>query len=708
LAASKQADRICDLYEAARNDGIALDDVAYGQLINFAVQAGRLQLARSLFQHAKNPDAQNYMSLMRACGKEGKVEQALEMLEELRQSGEADTVAYNCALDVCVSCGDEVAANAVLKEMKAAGKIDVVSYNILLKQCLSEANSPRAAELVLQEMKERGLRPNIATYNSLLSQTLASGDFPRAWRTIEQMENSGQGVDAYTISILFKGYKRERRTMDAESIDRALTLVETHSVKVDEVLVNIALEACVALRDMTRLKNALAIFKRSGWAIPKQCAMHTYGMLIKANGQSQNIKEVWRLWNEVTVEKGLEASEQLYGQMLDALVGNQQLDDALGLFEEMKVAHSGSLNSQGFAVAYAMIIRGFAQRKECTRALKCYEEMKIHGTKVSLVVLNTLIDACSRVNDMDTASRLHQEMIDLDVAPDLITYSTLIKGFSTCGDLDKALQLFTMMRNKGIRPDAIVFNSLLDGCARKQMPALCEQVILDMEAAGVVPSNHSASILIKLYGRCKDLDAAFKVINDMPKKFGFQANNAVYTCLMSACITNGRVDQAMELRTQMLKEGVHPDEKTYSTLLRGALRTSSVEMCVLLVTAALEQRTGRNSSARYLLDDELVKSVLLLIQRRNLWEAHGRELHERLRSAGVRMSCSADGPKAQTSNGHEANRGNAARGERSVRSFGTNNKSSMSHNRHDEEPKGDSRPLQHQRRRAPAARANNL
>jgi pentatricopeptide repeat protein len=334
----------------------------------------------------------------------------------------------------------------------------------------------------------------------------------------------------------------------------------------------------------------------------------------------------------------------------------------------------------------------------------------MHGTKVSLVVLNTLIDACSRVSDMDTASKLHEEMVDMNVLPDLITYSTLIKGYSVCGELDKALQLFTTMRNKGIRPDAIVFNSLLDGCARKQMPALCEQVVADMEAAGVVPSNHSASILIKLYGRCKNLDAAFKVIDEMPKKFGFQANNAVYTCLMSACIANGRLEQAMELRTRMLKEGVYPDEKTYSTLLRGALRANSVELSVLLINAAVDQGSSRNS-ARYLLDDELVKSVLLLIQRRNLWEAHGRDLHERLRSAGVRTSCPADGPKVHTSNRREADaskRDGAEHGQRVVRSSGMSGKNDMSFNRRDSQSNSDSRPHQQQRRRVPATRERNI
>merc|ERR1719253_956516 len=161
-----------------------------------------------------------------------------------------------------------------------------------------------------------------------------------------------------------------------------------------------------------------------------------------------------------------------------------------------------------------MIIRGFAQRKDCEKALECYEEMKAHGTKASLVVLNTLIDACSRVGDMDAASRLFKDMEESECVPDLITYSTLIKGYCFSNDLEEALQLFGLMQEKGIRPDAIVFNSLLDGCAKKQAPALCEQVMEDMVAAGIIPSNHSASIMIKLYGRCRDLDKAFQIIDD--------------------------------------------------------------------------------------------------------------------------------------------------------------------------------------------------
>merc|ERR1719188_2608122 len=156
---------------------------------------------------------------------------------------------------------------------------------------------------------------------------------------------------------------------------------------------------------------------------------------------------------------------------------------------------------------------------------------------------------------MKNAAGLFRDMVGAECMPDLITYSTLIKGYCVRGELDQAMELFNCMRRKGIRPDAIVFNSLLDGCAKKQMPELCEQVIRDMEAAGVAPSNHSASILIKLYGRCRDVQAAFRVMEDLPRKYGFKPNAAVYPCLMATCTANGRLDLALDLRTRMAQAG---------------------------------------------------------------------------------------------------------------------------------------------------------
>merc|ERR1719324_499197 len=327
--------------------------------------------------------------------------------------------------------------------------------------------------------------------------------------------------------------------------------------------------------------------------------------------------------------------------MIDILVSNGRMDDALRLFEEMKTSSGDKLTGSGFAAAFASVISGFAQRKECQRAIQCYQEMQAKNVKISVVVYNTLIDACCRVSDMEGAAKLFQDMVAGQCTPDLITYSTLIKGYCLCGDMDQGMQLFMLMRKKGITPDAIVFNSLLDGCAKRQMRTLCEQVVRDMAEAGVSPSNHSVSILVKLYGRCRDLDAAFRVFEEMPRDHGFKPNAAVYTCLMSSCIANNQMDRAMQLHKQMAKERVHCDEKTYSTLLRGALRVNNIEAAVDLIHSALDQGT------RGLLEEELVQNVIFLMQRRGQFEQQGQPLVQRLREHGIDVSRAEQGAAAQ-------------------------------------------------------------
>lgn len=178
-----------------------------------------------------------------------------------------------------------------------------------------------------------------------------------------------------------------------------------------------------------------------------------------------------------------------------------------------------------------------------------------------------------------------------------------------------------------------MFNSLLDGAAKQSRLEVCEQVIKDMVEAGISPSNHSASILIKLHGRRRDVDAAFQVINELPAKYGFRPNAAVFTCLMATCIQCGRLADALQLRERMLQAKCQPDDKTYSTLLRGALRASSADCCIKIIQAAIQQ-----GPVRQLLDADLIKSVFDLLQRKRLWDQCGQELQDQLQDLGSTLS----------------------------------------------------------------------
>jgi pentatricopeptide repeat protein len=225
---------------------------------------------------------------------------------------------------------------------------------------------------------------------------------------------------------------------------------------------------------------------------------------------------------------------------------------------------------------------------------------------VNLVTYNALVDAMAKVGDVEGAADLFRDMCSRGIAPDLVTYSTVIKAYCVQGDLEPAIQLFSLMRKRGLVPDQILFNSLLDGCAKKPLRSLAEQVLRDMEESGVSISNYTVSILVKLYGRCGDVDEAVRVKESLAKKYTLEANLTVQTCLIQAMLTHGRIQEAM----QLFDEIQVPDAKTYSTVIRGCLRQHRVAEAVHVAECSL--RVGMD------LDESVAQEIAVIASRRRV------------------------------------------------------------------------------------------
>eukprot|EP00931_Biecheleriopsis_adriatica_P055392 TRINITY_DN32743_c0_g1_i1.p1 TRINITY_DN32743_c0_g1~~TRINITY_DN32743_c0_g1_i1.p1 ORF type:complete len:1038 (+),score=270.72 TRINITY_DN32743_c0_g1_i1:156-3269(+) len=559
--------------------------------------------------------------------------------EGLANPSEPETQeSLNASLKDLVSAGDHAAAHQLFNKMREEKRLSVAAYNILLKLYVGKPGEVEEVKAIFEEMLQDNFCPSSVTYNSIVCGALSQGNFDFVWQILSTMERQGPGIDCYVMCNIFKGIKSQRGA--GPHFDRALKLLDRHFMQVDDVLACCIFEVCVSLRDPKRMIAAQAAVKRLAGDKCSSPAMHTTITMIKAWAACNQMSKAVCLWNEFS--KHQVPDGQMYSQMIEVFMSGGLDEEALKLLEEMKSSLSAE-RGEWFTAAYAALIRGFMQQKDPARAMEMFEEMKELKVPIGIVVLNTMIDACCRQGDMQRASGILSDMANFQAVPDLITYSTLIKGYCVQGDLDNALQLFGVMKRRGIQPDAIVFNSLLDGCARRAMPSLCEQVVNDMVEAGIKPSNYSVSILIKLYGRVADLDAAFKVLDEMPKKYGFIPNPAVYTTLMSSCTWNHRMDLAMELRLRMIKDGQLPDEKTYSTLLRGALRTGNCEAVCTLLSEALEQEKAPGQSGkpcrRHLLDREVIQNGLNLIHRRRQWgQRGGDDLVSRLAAAGYSIS----------------------------------------------------------------------
>merc|ERR1719321_2293559 len=263
--------------------------------------------------------------------------------------------------------------------------------------------------------------------------------------------------------------------------------------------------------------------------------------------------EAQKVWREMHARQ-VTPTEDSYQALVDCAVACGDTEAALSAVAELQASEAGPRPTAGI---YASAIRGLVLDRQMDRAEQLYAELKAEKLPIGLVTYNALVDAMSRVGDVDRAADLFRDMCAQGLAPDLVTYSTVIKGYCVQGDLEQAIQLFTLMRKRGLRPDQLLFNTLLAGCATAKAPkrALAEQVLRDMEDAKVPVTNYTLSILVKLYGRCDDLEEAQRVTSTMSAKYGFEVNCAVQTCLLQAMLNHGKVAEAMHVANASLRAG---------------------------------------------------------------------------------------------------------------------------------------------------------
>merc|ERR1719217_1461990 len=189
---------------------------------------------------------------------------------------------------------------------------------------------------------------------------------------------------------------------------------------------------------------------------------------------------------------------------------------------------------------------------------------------------------------MDRASGLLEDMKGSAVEPDIITYSTIVKGYCLQGDLDRAFHVLEDMKGDDkFQPDEIMYNSILDGCAKQHRVDDALRLLEEMKSTGIVPSNYTLSILVKLLGHARRLSQAFRMVEELSQQHGFRPNVQVYTCLVQACLFNRRLERALTLHDTMVADaGCVVDEKFYAVLARGCLQLHQPLKAVEVVRAA--------------------------------------------------------------------------------------------------------------------------
>merc|ERR1719446_1777457 len=246
------------------------------------------------------------------------------------------------------------------------------------------------------------------------------------WDIIREMEIADVKPNQVTISILLKNLNYHSGERD---ILKTMDLIKTMDEPMDEVLLSSVVEACVRIGKPELLESQL---KQLQGSTPITInGSHTYGSLIKAYGHAKDIAGIWRCWKEMR-SRHIKPTSITLGCMVEAIVSNGDTEGAYELIHQMQDDEQcrGAINS----VIYCSVLKGFTREKKIDRVWTVYEEMKGKNIELSIVMYNTLIDACARCGRMEHLPKILEDMKVHGAKPNVITYSTMLKGHCQNGD----------------------------------------------------------------------------------------------------------------------------------------------------------------------------------------------------------------------------------------------------------------------------------
>jgi len=577
---------ILDLYDKHLAGANILVGQPMGQLlINSALNRRRMDIVTRLMTVSEGSQQH---ALLKSLGSENRLGHARDVFNACPQQTPS---LYNALLEACNACRNVRAAEGVMEEAISAGLADVVTYNTMVKAYL-QCGDLVSLRATIEEMRSQGgdLAPNCVTFNEIIGATIRMNS-EGVWALINEMRSCGVSPNKFTCAILLKSIQPNSRSSDVE---RTLAVVDALEDTMDEVLLSSVCEACIRAgrfdllsRQLERQRGAERVHIRSS---------HTYGSIIRAYGVLKDLRGVWDTWREMRTRHMTPTSIAI-GCMTEALASNGDPESAHDLIKEMLAEPDTRplVNS----VIYCSVLKGFSHHRHFDRVWCVHKEMQAAKLTVSLAAYNTLIDACTRSSDMARVPQILEDMANDGLEPNIVTYSTIIKGYCLENRLEKAMELLQEMKQSTrYRPDEITYNTLIHGYARFGHYEQGMALLAEMQELGVQPSNYTLSVVAKLATRSRRPERAFELCEELGKRYGLRLNVQVYNNLVHACTVNQDMQRGLKLLEQMQRDGIRPDTRTFTLLVRGSLASGEVKETAALLRAAFGLPGGHPSVSK--------------------------------------------------------------------------------------------------------------
>eukprot|EP00250_Pteridium_aquilinum_P021259 c25072_g1_i1 orf=945-2615(-) len=432
-----------------------------------------------------------------------------------------------CSYAKDLDAGEEVHAHIIscgLDSDRYLGNLLVLMYG--------NCRSTKAAEAVFQKIPF----PNIYSSNILINAYVHDDDLHKAKIAFDNMPQRNTASWNAIISALAKnGYGKDALHYYHRMLEEGFQLNVITFVS--------AIDACA---DATALAEGMKLHSSIG-VCGYESDIIVGTALINMYGQCESLDSARDAFRRFPLHDVLS-----WSAMMAACVSNGCSEEALHMFHQMHIKGLKPSRSTFLAILHA-----------CGNLAYLFKGYEIHAYMLSddiesdIIVENALINMYGKCRSLPDGAIIFCKMLQRNT----ITWSTMISAHADNNKNEEALELFYEMQAQSVNPNKFTFSTVFDVCA--SMQALEEgRCIHDYSVCtGIEIDFIMAIALINMYGKCGSLDDARAVFCSFEER-GLD----IWNTMISVCVSNGHIKEALWLFEEMQTEGVKPSKGTFKII----------------------------------------------------------------------------------------------------------------------------------------------
>lgn len=215
------------------------------------------------------------------------------------------------------------------------------------------------------------------------------------------------------------------------------------------------------------------------------------------------------------------------------------------------------------------------------------------GTKIETSYYIPLLQECLDRNLAAEAEIIHGNIVKTGTHEDLFVMTFLVNVYAKCGVMENARKVFDNLPRRNV----IAWTTLVTGYVQNSQPLVAFRVFIEMLETGAYPTNYTLGIVLNACASLQSIEFGKQVhayiikyridfdtsvgnsLSSFYSKFGslefairaFQKikekNVISWTSAISSCCDNGQAARSLGFFTEMLSDGVEPNEYTLTSVL---------------------------------------------------------------------------------------------------------------------------------------------